>query len=120
MFYCDNGYPEFYDTAHFLKTVRKMWNTTDVKTRFTGQASRDDSLEPVTDASDDKLSCLLQFASWVKLWQNKTVSFLSKETSTAVHQTSIALVAHYHHLPSTLSPLKITSMYYWVNFNLMR
>ena len=23
VFYTDNGYPEFYDTAHFLKSVRK-------------------------------------------------------------------------------------------------
>ena len=28
LFYADNGYPEFYDTAHFLKIVRKMWNVT--------------------------------------------------------------------------------------------
>ena len=70
-----------------------MWNITNAKKPFAGQASRDDSREPVIDASDDKLSYLLQFASWVKLWQSKTVSSLSKETSTAVHQTSIALVA---------------------------
>ena len=93
MFYADNGYSEFYDTANILKIVRKMWNITNVKTPFAGQASRDDSREPVTDASDDKLSYVLQFASWVKLWQSKTVSSLSKDTSTAVHQTSIALVA---------------------------
>ena len=42
-----------------------MWNITNVKESFAGQASRDDSREPVTDAPDDKLSCLLQFASWV-------------------------------------------------------
>ena len=83
MFYADNGYPEFYDIAYILKIVRKMWNRNNVKTRFAGQASRDDSVEPVTDASDDKLSYLLQFASGVKQWQNKTVSSLSKETSTA-------------------------------------
>ena len=44
------------------------------------------------------LSYLLQFASWVKLWRSKTVSSLSKETSTAVHQTSIALVALAKHI----------------------
>ena len=42
-----------------------MWDITNAKTPFAGQASRDDSQsrEPVTDASDDKLSYLLQFAS---------------------------------------------------------
>ena len=75
-----------------------MWNITNTNAPFAGQASRDDSREPVTDASDDKLSCLLQFASWVKLWQSKTVSSLSKETSTAVYQTSIVLVALAKHM----------------------
>ena len=65
MFYADNGYSEFYDTANILTIVQKMWDITNAKTPFASQASRDDSQsrEPVTDASDDKLSYLLQFAS---------------------------------------------------------
>ena len=97
-YYGENGYPEFLQTANFMRAVRKMWNITNVKTVYAGQAKRDDTRQPVADVTDDKLEYLLHFASWVKDWSSKTVSSLSSQTSTAVQQTCTSLVGLARHM----------------------
>ena len=75
-----------------MRAVGKMWNITNVKTVYAGQVKRDGTREPVTGVTDDKLEYLLHFASWVKDWSSKAVSYLSRQLSTAVQQTCTALV----------------------------
>ena len=96
--YGEKGYPGFLQTANFMRAVRKMWNITNVKTIYAGQAKVDDTRQPVADVTDDKLEYLLQFASWVKDCSSKTVSSLSSQTSTAIHQTCTALVGLARHM----------------------
>ena len=97
-YFGENGYPEFLQTANFMRAGRKMWNITNVKTVYAGHAKRDDTRQPVADVTDDKLEYLLHFASWVKDWSSKNVLSLSSQTSTAVHQTCTALVGLTRHM----------------------
>lgn len=97
-FYSKNGHPEFSNTTEFLTIVRKMWNITNVKTPKVGQKKRDNSRQPIREASDENLLYLLEFAAWVKEWSDQTKLSLTKETTTAVHQTCTALVELARHM----------------------
>jgi hypothetical protein len=97
-FYSKNGHPEFSDTTEFLMIVRKLWNITNVKTPNVGQKKRDDSRQPIREPTDENLLYLLEFAAWVKEWRGQTKLSLTKETTTAVHQTCTALVELARHM----------------------
>ena len=90
-FYGKNGYPEFLNTVPFLKLVRRWWNITNVKTPMLGIKKRDPSRQPITTVNDEKIQFLLDFANWLKEWEESKTSGLSKETFLAVKQTSLAL-----------------------------
>ena len=91
-YYGKNGHLEFLETLPFFQLVRKAWNILNVKTPYLGQKKRDLTREPITSVDDWKLSFLLDFQAWLDSWEKSRKKGLTKETFTAMKQTSGAIV----------------------------
>ena len=86
-------YPEFLDTAEYLKRVRKWWNIVNVNSESLGKAKRDENRNAVS-VEDSRVSDYLRsFADWFETWHicGEKSSSLTNETFTTSIQTTRAL-----------------------------
>ena len=58
-------YPDFKQTATFLKVIRKWWNIVNVGSKFTGEHKRDETKYPVTKDNLENNRFLRSFADFI-------------------------------------------------------
>ena len=97
--YSKHGYPEFKDTAIFLRIVRTWWNISNVKGLHAEQRNRDPVRNAIVNFDDWQdfggLEYMQKFANWIKKWQEmkERKTGLSHETFMTVQHTSLGLIA---------------------------
>ena len=80
-------YPQFANTAKFLKIILWWWNRVNVRCKYTGERKREESKDYVSLVDEKDCKFLLQFADWLK-FRNENVekkNGLSTETFAAAH-----------------------------------
>ena len=94
-YYSSNGYPQFEDTAIFVKYVRDWFNTVNVKSTDYGKRARDDRRNPIRRESvKDDLSYLSKFHDWLKRWKDgKGMKGLSSQTFECAIRSCAAIIA---------------------------
>ncbi len=92
LFYGNNGFPEFIQTAKFLRVIRNWWDTFNVKSKFKGKHKRNKFMEAIDETNVEEVSAYLQkFTDWVKEWKEEYPDFgLTSPTFQALIQTVTA------------------------------
>lgn len=89
--YAEKGFPEFKETAKYLRIIRTWFDIMNVKKRFTGQQKRDINKMPFTLEDQNIRSFLSSFSKWLNAWRDNSSSIknsLSYETFRAGLQTT--------------------------------
>ena len=66
----------FNETASVVELFLKMWNVLNVSSPSLGKHKRDIFKDPVKSPDDWKLDFLLEFASFVNMWEKSQVSIV--------------------------------------------
>ena len=89
LFYGKEGFPQFIQTAKFLRIIRNWWDMFNVKSRFKGKHKRNKFMQAVSKENVNEISDYLDsFSSWVQEWQEEYPDFgLTSPTFKALLQT---------------------------------
>ncbi|KAH9384587.1 hypothetical protein HPB48_026596 [Haemaphysalis longicornis] len=81
-------------TLEFISIVLKWWDIVNVKTPLKGQRLRDPFQEPISALNCHQIDYLNKIVDWLDYWQSlkHDAGQLTRETHTALHHTSHALV----------------------------
>ena len=99
-FYIDNENKQWHDTLKFLRLIRQFWNILNVRSPRVGEMKRDVNLLPFTSVSDDRLTFLRQFTTFLVNWRDTSLAGLSKETNEAAQQTCRTVIELIFYLKS--------------------
>ncbi|KAF2883780.1 hypothetical protein ILUMI_22366 [Ignelater luminosus] len=102
---CNNNYKE---TAEFLQIIRNWWDIVNNRDVIKGEIKRNDMCKPFKSSSDDRIEWLKKFADWLQRWHNLTQynGHLTKETFSAMYQSTLALISIIQYVFSHFSEVK--------------
>ena len=91
-YYSNNGYPQFKETALFLRMMRTWFNVLNVKSLFYGENVRDVSKLAIKREDPGKsMKFMKSFCEWLEKWKTGTgMKGLTRQTFGAATQTSNA------------------------------
>ena len=92
LIYYSSSNPSWKDTAEFLTIIIEMWNIINVKNPSKGYHKRCCYMDPIKNSSDWKLTKLEEFYNLIDKWESSGNMGLTKETFSAVKQTSSAMI----------------------------
>ena len=88
-YYAVHGYPEFEETAKVLRIIRDWFNRVNVKSKFSGQRTRDPHQTKIdVETVESATAYLAKFKDWVTKWKSSEEPGLSRQTFSALLQTS--------------------------------
>ena len=90
-------------TASFIRLITAWWHIVNVKQSFKGLHKRDSLSLPISDCSDERLQFLVSFADWLHEWGTCDNGCLTRQTSRALHHTTLTLVQLTKYALTTLS-----------------
>jgi len=102
--YYSEIYPEWKNTANFMKVIARFWRCVTVQGKFAAIHKRDHRRKVISHEDQDQITFLHNFSTWLQEWEEQSKgrqTGLSRETFLAARHTCHALcdLAHYllHH-----------------------
>ncbi|GBM01384.1 hypothetical protein AVEN_236207-1 [Araneus ventricosus] len=87
-------FPNYKETAEYIKIINRWWDIVNVKTPFIGIRENNVYKKPLTSSeTDERYKFLDGFLNWLEDWKNMgcKTGMLTKETHSALYMTTFAL-----------------------------
>jgi len=93
LWYYSDQYPEWKETASFLRIIRTWFDIVNVRTTVAGIHKRNKFKDPVRDMNSESIKFLKKFTKWLEEWREVKIKnkSLSNETFLCAIQTSKTL-----------------------------